>query len=381
MSVRYYARRTRTGEWLDTDVQIALTPTWGLNGTGTSTGSIPRAYVQETAADGLPMWFERGTTLYREENGLLDHALLCSYARSTEEGLEIEFTDLFGGFNLIEHRGRLTAWEPDPFWVVRQLLATAQATSDGNLGFVVTHEGEAPRHVGDDKPPAAPAKPPRKKKETKDAYDNRLLSWEKAYDTWEGLYGDREPYSLNPWDAQYVADEIRDLADEVPFQFVTRYEWADRAALAPRHIIHLTPVQGRRRTDVGVFADINLTEPLDPRTNVDTYGNRVIGLGAGDGPAMLMGEAGVDDGRIRTTRFRESKTIGRQATMTAFVGGELRHAQLAGTIEQATVTADSAAGIAPGDEIPVEAPNYSGWAKVVEVTRPPGSPTVLKFWT
>lgn len=379
MSVRYYARRTKTGEWLDTDVPITVAPSWGLNGNATSSGVIAGPLVVETASDGQPMWLYRGTTLYREENGVLTWAGLCSYPQPGPTELRVEFVDLFGGFDLIEWRGALSMWNPDPFAVVEALLTEAQTYDGADLGFVVLRDGAAPRRIGDEEPPAKPAQPPRMRDETLEDYDDRLVDWEMELDAWDALYGSRRPYAVHLTDNRYVAEVIRELADTVPFQLTTRYRWVDRAALTVAHEVILSPVRSVRRTDVAVTEGINLREPLDPRPNVDTLGNVTIGIGPGEGPDALRAEIAVPDSRIRTTHFYDRKDLTRPDELQAFVATTHQQANIPTIVESATIDAASAVGINPGDEIEIRSEHFTGWLRVTGVTRPDGAPTTLSF--
>ena len=380
--IRYYARRTKTGVWLDTDVQLTLEPTYGLNADATSVGRVPAAYVVETATDGSPMWLERGTTLYRESEGQLDWAGLCSYVRPTELGLEVEFTDLFGAFDLIDFTGSISGWQLDPFDAITQLIANGQGNNDAPLGFVVTTTGVAPARLGDPKPPPKPPKPPRRKGESKDDYDDRLLTWEESVDTWDRLYGELKPYTLTVHDAQYVGDELRRIVEDTPLQFVTRYSWADRDALIPRHEARFSPVQFTRRSDVALVEGTNLTSRADVRTSIDTYGNRFVAVGAGDAPRTLLGYYSSPDARIRTTRFVENKTIATQAGITAYAASQGRQGSVTRTVEEATVTADVGALINPGDEIRLTlGDRFDGWCRVEAVTRPLDAPATIRFRT
>lgn len=356
------AQRTVTGEWLHTDVPLDLSMTWALSDHGMASGMIPAALDQEYAADGHPMWLERGTTLYAEEDGELKWVGLCSYQRPTSSGRELEFLGLTSGFDRMAFTGEIRQWQPDPFAVVAALVADAQSQPDGNLGFTIHEDGRAPTYAGDEKPPPAPAKPKRRRGETKEKYDDRLLSWEVAHDTWERLYTDREPYHIAKWEGSYIGEEIRDLATEVGFEWYARHSWASREQRTRRSELVLTPRRNGREPLQALIEGVNIGEVLDPRTELDGYANHVIALGAGEGRQMRVAESGRRDMRIRTTMFLDAKATSNKARLQA----------LAATARQsavATVTLDAATarGLGPltlGREVEVRSRVFHGWCRL-----------------
>lgn len=381
MGWRLYARRTTTGLWLDTDVQMSADLVDGINGTSEASASIPYA-LDRPASDGAPKWLERGTTLYAEQDGQLKWVGLCDYAQPGSDGkLELGFAGLSSAYDLIWFNGRIRLWEPNPYAVVESLLANAHAQPDGNIGMTVVRDGLPIRSAGDAKPGYdRPKKPPRRAGESREDYDDRLLKWESAVDEWERRFGKLEPYSLGWWEQQYVGDEIRELAEEIPFVFYERHAWTNKAALTAKHDLILSAEYGERRQDVALVEGNNLTEAAKPETNTDVYGNHVIVLGAGEGSGMARGEFGQRDLRIRTTRFSDLKTVKSQQRLIA--RAKLLHSRATTSValDTVVVTGRAAATIRLGDEVPVTSRHFTGWCRVSAIGRSTTSSAVtLEF--
>lgn len=370
MSWRLYARRTTTGLWLDTDVQMVADLTDGINGTSEATARIPYA-LNRPASDGAPKWLERGTTLYAEQDGALKWVGLCDYAQPNNGGyLELGFSGLTSAYDLIWFDGRIRVWEPNPYAVVEALIENAHAQPDGDVGMVVVRDGLPVRMAGDTKPGEdRPVKPPRRDGETREHYDDRLLAWEEAVDEWERRYGKLEPYALAWWEQQYVGDEIAELAEEIPFVYYERHGWTNKANLTARHELVLSAEYGERRQDVSLVEGVNMTDPAEPETDTDVYGNHVVVLGSGEGSAMARGESGVRDLRIRTTRFAELKTVKQQQRLIARADLLRKRAVTSSALEAATVTGKAAATLRLGDEVPVTSRHFTGWCRISAITR------------
>lgn len=375
-----YARRTTSGLWLHTDVPARFAFTWTMSGPGAAVGIVPAAYDLADAGDGLPLWLERGTTLYAERDQQLEWVGLCSYQRDTAAGRQVEFKGLSSALDLIAYDGAYRRWEADPFAVVEELVGNAAAQPDGDVGLQVVRDGRAPDTVGDPKPPPAPVKPKRRKGETRDAYDDRLFEWEKAYDDWERKYGDREPYSIAWWDHEYIGPELAELGQEAGFEWHERHGWTDRDTLTAHHDLVVHPPRSTRRTEVAFVEGENIADVIEPTTSLDRYGNHVVALGAGEGRDMKRATYGHRDNRVRTTRFLESKNVRNVKRLRRKAQRAYGQADVRTTLEGLEVHDSAVAGVRVGDEVMVRSRVFEGWCRITNITRDTdASPASLTF--
>lgn len=382
MTWRLYAQRTVTGEWLHTDVPASCALTWELNGSGYGNGFIPDALDVSQGSDGLPLWLERGTTLYAEEDGRLEWVGLCSFQRRTPAGRELEWKGLSWAYDLIGFDGRIREWQPDPFDLVGRLAANAHAQPNGDVGLHVVTDGKAPTYAGDEQPPTErPKNVHRAKGETKDQFDKRQKDRTDEQQKWDKAYGDRQPYSVAWWEAPYVLEEIRDLAREIPFDWREQHRWADRANLERRSELVVSPRSGRQRSDVALVEGVNIGEVLDPTTSIDKYGNHVVALGAGEGRKMRRAEIGRKDHRVRTTRFLEAKHVHNQKRLEGRARDRFDSMHVSTTLDGAVLRGELGGGFELGDTVQVDSRLFSGWCRVQSITRDTHSDTVSLTFT
>ena len=379
MGWRFYASRTVGGLWLDTDVNMRATVTTELNGPGSIVATLPPAY-DVTAKDGAPLWVERGTTLYAEADDQLAAVGLLRFTRPTESGRLVEFSGLSSLYDLVAFEGRINRWEANPYAMVELLLEDAHDQPDGDVGFRVVRDGRPPGFAGDEKPPDAPRKPKRRRGENAGPFQQRVNRWEREQQAWDKAYGDRQPYSLGYWEQQYVGAEIAELADECRFDFREAHRWSDRDALAAEHDLELSRRTARRREDLALVEGVNLFGVLDPETTLETYGNNVVALGAGEGRKMRRAQYGRRDGRVRTTRFVEAKAVRQTKRLRQRARSAFGRAEVVTQLREAVVPDAVAAQVSLGDELRVESRDFEGWPKVTAVVRDTGGdPATLRF--
>lgn len=381
MGFRFYARRTLTGEWLHTNVPMAAEFTRQLGASGNAAGFIPAGLDVEDGPDGLPLWLERGTTLIIEEEKRIKWAGLCSWQRPTRSGREVEFKGVTSALDLIEYAGRIRQWQPDPFDIVEQLVDHAQNLRDGDVGLHVVRDGQAPTYAGDEQPPSdRPENVKRRRGETLDHFEARREDREKEQKQWDKEYGDRRPYSLAWWEAPYIKEELLELAREIPFDWHERHRWTDRDALEVRHELVLSPRKGRQRTDLTLMEGVNIAATLDPSTDSERYGNRIVMLGAGEGRKMRRAMVGASDGRVRTTRFGEAKHVHNEGRLKARARDRFRRMPFSVKLDEAAVRADLGA-LELGDEVRVMSRLFTGWCRVYGITRSTRDDTLTLTFT
>lgn len=383
MAMRVRLRRTMTGVWLHQDVPITLDVTRGLTGRNKVTGTVPPAF-DVTAEDHLPMWLERGTTAYLEdESGDIVFCGPCTYSAPSRAGRRVEFGGLLSLYDLIAYDWFVSAWQPDPFAIVQHLVDIGNAQPVGSLACDVIVDGVAPGYLGDEFPPARPAKPARDPGESRDDYQDRVFAWQEAVDDWEATYGAREPYTLAWYEHKYIGDEIRDLATTVPFDISDEFTGSSGGVGAdPEHRLRVSPAAGTFRDDLALIQGMNLIGDLAPATQSNLFGNDIWVLGAGEGAAMRRGRATVADTRVRTTRFFEDKANANQAALDAKAAIGLTAATAPMQLESASARAGSLPELLPGDSLPVQSDLFEGTVRVIEITQSTaGGPIGLRFDT
>lgn len=369
MAWHFRAQRAVTGEWLHTDVPLDGEVTYALSRHGRLTGFIPLALDVEYAHDGAPMWLERSTVLVADpQDGSGELWVgLCTYSAVSGGGRRLEFEGLASGFDRMAFLGEIRQWQPDPYAVIEKIVTDAQGQPDGNLGFKVVYPEPAPGYPGDERPPTRPAKPKRRKGESREAYDDRLFEWEKKVDDWERDFGDREPYHIAYWEGVYVGEELSELAEEVGFDWYERHVWANKAQLTRRSELVLQTRREHRIHDQALIEGVNMVDVIDPRTSLDGYANHVIGLGAGEGRAMRTASVAKRDLRIRTTAFLDAKNVSNKSRLIALTARARRRAVATVTLSQAQ--ARDLGPITLGHELEVRSRVFTGWCRVTELTR------------
>ncbi len=131
------------------------------------------------------------------------------------------------------------------------------------------------------------------------------------------------PYELLWWESPNCGEEIADLIERTPMDFVERHRWDE----AHENIIHEIelgyPRIGRRRDDLLFEQGVNVIEVVTVESNGDEFANSVIGLGAGEGRAVLRRETGLRDGRLSRDHLYADKAVTDPAQMDARIAAEL----------------------------------------------------------
>lgn len=377
MTWRFYAQRQVTGDWLHTDVPLRAKITRQLNGSGLVEATIPAALDVERAEDGHPLWIERGTTLYAEEDNDLKWVGLCSYQQPGPTGRRLEFKGLTSVYDRIGYDGLIREWQPDPFDLVRRMVNNANDQPDGDVDLQVLEDGRAPTFAGDEQPPTErPEKVKRRRGETVEAFADRQEERAKEQAQWDKAYGDRRQYLLAWWEHPYIGEELRDLAREIPFDWWETHEWADRSQLTRRSRLVLSPRKGATRHDTALVEGVNIGEALDPNTDVDHYGNHVVMLGAGEGSKMRRAGVGSRDLRVRTTRFWQAKHVHNDQRLRAMARERFSKMDVSVKLDEATVRGDLG-GVELGDQVRVESTLFTGWCRVHSITADSGSSSLV----
>lgn len=316
---RYLAQRAVTGEWLHWDVPLTRNElSWELSGPGALRGTVSPDVGALRADDGRLLLDEWGTLLYAEADGLIRWGGIVLRSAFRGQEWSVEATGMSTYPHGLTYGGEYVKTAADPLDVVRELWAHVQAQPDGNLGMVV--DG---------------AKSP-----------VRL-----------GKVG--EPYALLWWESKDCGSELDTLAKETPFDYVEEHTWAAGVADTVEHRLRLGyPRLGRRRDDLAFVQGVNITAVVPVERNGDDFANEVIGLGAGEGRAVLQRRIPQRDGRLRRAAVYSDKSVTTAARMDALVRTELAVRRNITEIREVEVIDHPNAPLAswvPGDDVLIQA--------------------------
>lgn len=205
-------------------------------------------------------------------------------------------------------------------------------------------------------------------KATQDAANTRKKAAVKA------MKDDGGAYKLLWWETPDCGTAITNLVKNTPLDFTERHAWNANKTAITHEIAVQYPRAGRRRDDLAFIVGDNVISQPVPTSNGDDFANTVVGLGNGEGDAMLQTTAAVTDGRLRRVNVLSSKDTKILADLQAQTRNELLKSVAGLSIDKITVRDHSNAPIgswALGDDIlvQVEVP-YLGrvalWHRIVE---------------
>jgi hypothetical protein len=353
--VRYLARRL-TGDraWLDDLPLGGVERTRVLSGPGTITATIEPELREVVAADGFRVIEDWRTIIYAVDDELpgspiVGHGIVlpptsweeaattlnCAGVAAYPQGMVFGESRIWGPEPPMH--GDVSKPEvprPDPLQIVQDLWAYLQAQDDSDLGVVLTGDLASSVRIGD--------------------YE--------------------EPYRLRWWEAPDIGNEIDNLAQYTPFDFVEEAHWTDATMTDVVHSIRLGwPRLGRRREDLRFVLNENIVSS-DPAESLDTYANDVVGIGNGEGSTMVMARSTVRDGRLRRTKVVTDKTM-KQYELNRFT--VMARERVAAGPDIASIRVkehDNAplASINPGDDIYIQTtiPAYgkiNQWSRVLGI--------------
>jgi hypothetical protein len=335
MAWRYLAQRALTGEWLDWDLPIAVSELeWQLSGAGQLSGTISPDYASLHAADGRPVLDEWGTFLYAEADGQIRWGGILVSSGFEGSAWKLEAMGFAGYPKGIPYTGEWRYSTVDPLNAVREIWRHVQSFPDGDVGMIVDTD-TSPVRVGG---------------------------------------GKAEPYELAWYESKDCGDEIDSLAKETPFDYVESHTWADNASDTITHKLSFGyPRLGRRREDLAFVQGENIDRLVTAERSGDNYANEVVGIGAGEGRAMLRRTTAVRDNRLRRSAVYSDKLISTSTRMDSTIRRELQRRLNTLQIDSIEVSNHSNARIgswALGDDILVRAEipwlgEISLWCRVV----------------
>ncbi len=363
----YIAQRALTGEFLDMDVPLARDElTWSLSGAGALRGTISPDVGRMRAPDGRLLLEEWGTLIYAEVDGDIRWGGIVISSQFENEKWTVEAAGFATYPHGLVYPGDLSTYTVDAFDIVPNIWAALQALPDSDLGVTIRKFGAPTLRIG-----VAPFT----------EYKNANGDWGPTpIDGAETRTNPGDPYELRWWDSKDCGQEIDTLAKQVPFDYIETHAWNGNTI--SHHIDLHWPRAGRQRDDLSFVQGSNVLNVVSPSIDGDDYANEVVGLGAGEGSAIVRRVVAVRDGRLRRSKVYTDKSVTDTARMDALIADELAWRRNTLEINSITVRDHPNAPIGSwqlGDDILVEADipwlgliavwcRVTGWSLVSEHT-------------
>lgn len=117
-----------------------------------------------------------------------------------------------------------------------------------------------------------------------------------------------EHWQLSRWEASDLGAEVRDLADDTPFEVREDHHWVSDDAHTFLRLGY--PTVGRLRDDVRLVEGETIVDATEVYRAGDDFANEVVVLGAGEGRRRIQGHAEVaNPDFLRRTYTHEDSTI------------------------------------------------------------------------
>ncbi len=354
---RFYAQRMNgtgtPGAWLDTELPLHdVSITEVLSGPPQLTATISPARARLKTTDGRPLFDKWGTVIHAEKDGAIRGSYLLEGSGFDGPDWAIDAPGFTRYAKDKPFSGEASYSHTDPLTIVRHIWADVQTQQVSNLGLVVDSATTTPVRVGASPPAAGVA-----------GVSNTST--------------DEKPYELNYWSTHDVGGRIDDLAATTPFDYRERHQW-NRARTAVEHYLDFGyPTLGRRRNDLTFTYGVNIhTTPSI--SDGSGFANHVIVFGAGEGSAMVVGEAAAVDGRLRVTATVVDKKITDRAQAMRRARRELALRTASVRISDVLIEDTGAApfgSFTVGDEIRVQTKTewhtVDQWSRVIKLTITP----------
>ena len=371
----FIAQRALTGEFLDWDVPLELDGLeWQLSGPGSLKGTVSPDVGGLRASDGRLLLEEWGTLLYAEHDGIIRWGGILISSSFSGEKWNIEAAGFSTYPHAIEYAGDYSQIGVDAATVIRHLWDHIQGYPSGNLGVQVIGAETTGHLLGDPGTSALQDAITKAVNEIIDRFEeedvsdpspdnwswpdwgsfaalfgpdlNRqwkteaptvpALDWLKAYaDTYRQR--DPDPYTLNWYETTNCGEEIDSLVKEAGVDWHEEHAWTPDHESITHRIVLSHPRAGRRRDDLVFAQGDNVVSLVSVESNGDDYANEIVGLGAGEGRAMLRRTTAIQDGRLRVNHVLVDKAVTKAARMDALIGEEMNLRRAAIRVESVDV--------------------------------------------
>jgi hypothetical protein len=315
--MRYHVQRITTGEWLSRDFDLSAgVTTRALSAPGGVAGGVAPELRYYRHTDGLRFLEKWATAIYAEDDGQIRGGGIVADVNYDGGPVTVDAPGFAHYPTGLPYARATNFGRVDPLVVVRHLWDHVQSYSNGNIGMVVDQ-----------------------------TTSNQFL-------------GDNaDPYGLLWWDTPDCGGEIDNLARSTPFDYTEQHAWANSSRSAVTHRLRLGyPRLGRRRTDLRFVEGENVTDHIPVDDTGDDHANDLVGIGKGEGAAMIHANIAVIDGRLRRAKVITDKTADklRIDSILATTLRQVSDVQDIGEIKIIDHPNARIAAIDPGDDIPVD---------------------------
>lgn len=352
--MRYLLQRVLTNQWLtrDFDGLSDAARTIALNGPGSINGTIEPEWQNRIAPDGKPYLLEWGTIIYAVDGNRILNAGIVEKIDYDGDAVTIEAPSFVRyptglGYSAATNFGPFA----DPYDVVRAIWADVQSKPNGDLGVIVQ---TSPGHL-----PLSAA-----------------------------LGNNADPYGLLWWENPDCGGEIDNLARQAPFDYSEIHLFGPGQQTVTHIVQFQFPRLGRKRTDLRFAEGENVVDKLPVTVAGDEFANELVGIGSGEGSAMIHATTGVVDGRLRRSKMLTDKTAN-QARLNALLTAELQKLRNDADITQVTIRDHANARLSAinlGDDICVRGSipwlgPIAMWVRVLAITKSDTDETVAVLST
>lgn len=301
----FIAQRATTGEFLHWDLPLTLDSLeWQLSGAGSLRAKVtPEDAGRLIDESGNLLLEEWGTLIFAEADGAIRWGGVLISLSVEGEDLELEAA----GYSTYSHRriyrGEYSQIGIDPFEVFQHIWTHIQTVDPrGNLNLAVTGTS-TPVRMG-------------------------TAAWTETTTEADGTARtqehDAEPYELLWYDHPNCGEELDNLTKQTPFDWIEKHYWAPGGREQIVHEIQVAyPRLGRLREDLSFVQGANVTNVVVIDSNGDEFANNIIGLGAGEGQAMLRRSTADADDRLVVDYVYADKAVTDPARLDALIAEEL----------------------------------------------------------
>lgn len=363
MGWRYFAETLNgdgTSSPLASDLPLTdVTITQVLSGPDQLTATIDPLDFRLRTQGGGPLLQAWSSAIYAEEDGVIRVGTIYNHTSEAGPSFQIECVG-FGAYPSEQPYTDPTSWngvEVDPLDVVRKIWDWLQDQPDGNIGMTLD-QLKTGKKIG-------------------------VELQQGEFDSESGpLSYESGPFQLGFWLAQDLGGEIDKLSDSTPFDWRERHQWELNDSIS-HHIDFGYPRTGRRLDDLRFVLGENIMVVPTVTVSGDDYASEVLGLGAGEGRAMIHAIQKRDTGRLRRAKVVTNKTAKDLKAINAAALAEIQWRSLMdGDITEIQLSDHPHApvgSVTPGDEIFVQGRLgwrvLEMWCRVTAVSFRPSDPS------
>jgi hypothetical protein len=355
------------GAWLSNELpllDVAFTDV--LSGPPQLTASINPVFTELFYPDGKPLLVPWRCAIYAEQDGVIRGGGLLVSDPAEGPQLNIDCSGFSGYLKGMPYESQdpQEFVEADPLDIGRFIWDHVQSGEESNLGMIVddtTNTGGVVR-LGHALVPDAegnlPANPS----------------------------PDEGPYRLARYSHADLGKTFDDLAGSTPFEYHERHEWNQDKTEVRHYLDFGYPRLGRRQDELRFVLGENIQTLPTLEDDGSDWASHVRVMGAGEGSAMVIGEARVATGGLRRVATIDRKELTDQTQADAVARRALLSRLKLGTVSSVVVRNTPGAPLGAwgvGDEIRVQAEEewreVDLWVRVIGISVRPNDPESISM--